>query len=366
MADGLRAATWLAAGVCLVLAACGPPQGQPVSAPDNAPTVVAPGAGSVDSPTLRQVRVRGRLNCGVNQGLPGFAARDARGQWRGFDVDFCRAVAAAVLNDARLVNFLPQSAKTRFAALQAGQIDLLSRGASWSLIRDAGLGLDFAGISYFDGQSFLAPRRLNLRGPADLNGKRICVEAATTSATNLTDFARTARLRITPVPAESEDLARQAYETGACDVFSADTSALAAHRSLMPAPDDNAIMPGQISKEPLGPVVRQGDDQWQDIVRWTLNAMILGEEMGVTSRTVETARRRPASPQVELLVGGDGYGPLLGLRNDWAFQIIRQVGNYGEVFERNIGPDSPLKLERGMNALWNADSPGLLYAPPVR
>lgn len=365
MAGGWKAAAGLTAGACLALAACGPsPEGP--SPADATPTVVAPGAGPVDSPTLKRVRARGRLNCGVRSGLPGFAMRDARDQWRGFDIDFCRALAAAVLSDARLVNILPQTARTQFSALQAGQVDVLARGSSWTFTRDAGLGLDFAGISYFDGQGFLAPRRLNLDVPAAINRRRVCVEAATTSATNLTDYARTAGLRITPVPAETEDLTRQAYEAGACDVISADVSVLSAYRTLMAAPDDHAIMPDMISKEPLGPVVRQGDDQWQDIVRWTLNAMILGEEFGVSSRTVETARGRPATPQIERLISGDGYGPLLGLRNDWAFQVIRQVGNYGEAFERNLGANSPLKLERGMNALWNAETPGLLYAPPLR
>jgi general L-amino acid transport system substrate-binding protein len=319
------------------------------------------------SKVLNAVRKRGYISCGVNPGLPGFAFPDFRGNWRGFDVDVCRAVAAAVLGDASKVRFTPIGGPDRFGALQRGEIDLLSRNTSWSYSRDAGLGLDFAATTYFDGQGFLAPKALGLTSAEELSGARICVQAGTASQDNLADFFRARGLSYKPVVVASEAEARRLYENDGCDVFTADISALAGSRSVLNNPGAHVILPDVISKEPLGPVVRQNDPVWADIVRWTVYATILGEELGLTSKTVVQARETASDPQTRRLLGVDGnYGALLGLKRDWAFQVIRQVGAYHEIFRRNVGGDSALKLDRGLNALWNAPKPGLLYAPPFR
>ena len=319
------------------------------------------------SKVLTAVRKRGYIACGVNPGLPGFAYPDFRGQWRGFDVDVCRAVAAAVLGDADKVRFTAISAQDRFSTLQKGEIDLLSRNTSWSFSRDTGLGLDFAATTYFDGQGFLAPKALGLTSAQELSGARICVQAGTASEGNLADFFRGKGIAYKPVVVASEAEARRLYENDGCDVFTADISALAGSRSVLNNPGAHVILPDVISKEPLGPVVRQNDAVWADIVRWTVYATILGEELGLNSKTVAQARETASDPQTRRLLGVDGdYGALLGLRRDWAFQVIRQVGAYHEIFRRDVGSDSPLKLDRGLNALWNAPKPGLLYAPPFR
>lgn len=319
------------------------------------------------SKVLNAVRKRGYVACGVNPGLPGFAYPDFRGTWRGFDVDICRAVAAAVLGDANKVRFTAITGPDRFGALQKGEIDILSRNTSWSFSRDAGLGLDFAATTYFDGQGFLAPKSLGLTSAEELSGARICVQAGTASQDNLADFFRARGLNYKPVLVGSEAEARRLYENDGCDVFTADISALAGSRSVLNNPGAHAILPDVISKEPLGPVVRQNDPVWADIVRWTVYATILGEELGLTSKTVVQARETASDPQTRRLLGVDGdYGALLGLQRDWAFQVIRQVGAYHEIFRRDVGSDSPLKLDRGLNALWNAPRPGLLYAPPFR
>ncbi|HEX3889036.1 MAG TPA: amino acid ABC transporter substrate-binding protein [Phenylobacterium sp.] len=319
------------------------------------------------SKVLNAVRKRGFVACGVNPGLPGFAYPDYRGTWRGFDVDICRAVAAAVLGDADKVRFTPIGGPDRFGALQRGEIDLLSRNTSWSFSRDAGLGLDFAATTYFDGQGFLAPKALGLTSAQELSGARICVQAGTASQDNLADFFKARGLPYKPVVVASEAEARRLYENDGCDVFTADISALAGSRSVLNNPGANVILPDVISKEPLGPVVRQNDPVWADIVRWTVYATILGEELGLTSKTVSQARETASDPQTRRLLGVDGdYGALLGLKRDWAYQVIRQVGAYHEIFRRDIGSDSALKLHRGLNALWNAPKPGLLYAPPFR
>jgi general L-amino acid transport system substrate-binding protein len=299
--------------------------------------------------------------------LAGFAVRDVRGVWRGFDVDICRAVAAAVLGDADAVRYRAVSAQNRFAELQDGSVDILSRNTSWTLSRDAGLGLDFAGITYFDGQGFMAPRSLNLTSADELNGARICVQAGTATETNLADYFRARGLEFTPVVLDEEAEARAAYEAEACDVFTADVSALASARSLMSNPNAHVILPTVISKEPLGPVVRQDDPAWTDIVRWTVNALIIAEELGVNSTTAEASRETASDPDTRRLLGVDGdLGAMLGLEADWAYEAITQVGAYNEIFRRNLGADSGLKLERGLNALWSAPDPGLIYAPPVR
>jgi len=313
------------------------------------------------------VRKRGYLVCGVHPGLPGFAYPDVRGVWRGFDVDVCRAVAAAVLGDAAKVRFIPITAQDRFSALQKGQIDILARNTSWTFARDTGLGLDFAAVTYFDGQGFLAPKALGLASAEELSGARICVQSGTASEGNIADYFQARGISYKPVVAASEAEARRLYENDGCDVFTADISALAGSRSVLNNPGAHVILPDVISKEPLGPVVRANDPAWTDIVRWTIYATVLGEELGLTSKTVEQARETASDPQTRRLLGMEGdYGAMLGLNRDWAFQVIRQVGAYHEIFRRDVGEDSPLKLDRGLNALWSAPKPGLLYAPPLR
>lgn len=363
----------LAAVLSLALLAngCGKPTSKaPEPAPVAsvaAPSVAKPEFQATASPTLQAVKARGYLKCGVHPGLPGFAFQDVQGGWRGFDVDICRAVAAAVLGDAQKVRFTAVANKDRFAAIRDEKVDILSRNTSWSLSRDAGLGLDFAGITYFDGQGFLAPRVLNLASADELNGARICVQTGAASQGNLADYFKARGLTYTPVLLASEEEARAAYQAEKCDAFSADISALAATRSVLNNPAAHAILPTVISKEPLGPVVRQNDPAWTDIVRWTVNALVLGEELGVKSKSVQQTLETSPDPRVRRLLGADGtFGALLGLKPDWAYQALRQVGSYDEIFERNIGAESALKLERGLNAQWTAAKPGLLYAPPVR
>jgi general L-amino acid transport system substrate-binding protein len=358
-----------AAILALSLSACdGGSKPAPVApAPAKPAPTVATAYKATPSPTLEAVRKRGYLACGVHPGLPGFAFPDVHGVWRGFDVDICRAVAAAVLGDANKVRFTPITAQDRFTALQKGRIDILSRNTSWTLARDAGLGLDFAAITYFDGQGFLAPKALGLASAEELSGARICVQAGTASEDNLSDYFQARGITYKPVVAASEAEARRLYENDGCDVFTADISALAGSRSVLNNPGAHVILPDVISKEPLGPVVRQNDPAWTDIVRWTINATILGEEFGLTSKTVEQARETASDPQTRRLLGVEGdYGVMLGLKPDWAFQVIRQVGAYHEIFRRDVGADSALKLDRGLNALWSAPKPGLLYAPPLR
>ncbi|RAK52063.1 amino acid ABC transporter substrate-binding protein [Phenylobacterium deserti] len=344
-------------------AAKAPEPSAPVAQAPTTPTAYSPAV----SPTLKAVRQRGYVACGVHPGLPGFAFPDARGRWRGFDVDICRAIAAAVLGDAEKVRFTTTDAQDRFSALRDGRIDVLSRNTSWTFARDAGLGLDFAAVTYFDGQGFLAPKSLQLTSAEELSGARICVQSGTSSEENLAEFFRARGLRYRAVVAPTEDEVRQLYESQACDAFTADISALAAARSTMGSPNAQVILPDVISKEPLGPVVRQGDPTWTDIVRWTVYATILAEELGLNAKTVEQARETASDPETRRFLGLEGeLGPLLGLSNDWAYQVVRQVGAYHEIFQRGVGQDSPLKLERGLNALWTAPKPGLMYAPPMR
>lgn len=338
------------------------------TAPDKVPVVDGPDAATPASRTLAAVRARGVLRCGVNPGLSGFSFADSAGRWRGFDADFCRAVAAAVLGDPDRVTFIPLTNDRRLAALKAGAVDLLSRNTSWTFSRDAGEGVDFAGVSYYDGQGFLAARDLDLQSASDLSGARICVQSGSTSELNLRDWFRARSINWTPVLAPTLERARQDYEREVCDVLSADISALASARATLPEQNAHVLLPDVISKEPMGPVVRQGDPGWTDIVRWTLNALILAEELGVTRANAEAMRKDAgASPELRRLLGADsGYGAMLGLDDAWAFRAIRAVGAYDEMFARNLGRDSALRLERGENALWNARQPGLLYAPPLR
>ena len=355
----------------LGLAACQPKQEEAPKPPpppaSTAPAVTSTTYKPAVSPTLAAVRRRGYVACGIHPGLPGFAFKNVRGEWQGFDVDVCRAVAAATLGDASRVRFTPINAQDRFGALQKGQIDVLSRNTSWTFARDAGLGLSFPAVTYYDGQGFMAPKALGLTSAEELTGARICVLRGTVSEANLADYFQARGVRYQPVLVGSEEEERRVYQEEGCDAVTADISALAASRSALNTPNAHAILPNVISKEPLGPVVRQDDPVWADIVRWTVHALVLGEELGLTSKTVEQARETAADAETRRLLGVEGdLGPLLGLSKDWAYQVIRQVGAYHEVFRRDVGADSPLKLDRGLNALWTAPRPGLMYAPPMR
>jgi general L-amino acid transport system substrate-binding protein len=314
--------------------------------------------------TLDDVRRRGELRCGVNTGLAGFAAPDDKGEWRGIDADFCRAVAAAVFGANAKVKFVPLNAKERFTALQSGEVDLLSRNTTWTMSRDTSLGLSFTGIMYYDGQGFIVRKSLGLKSVSELAGASICVQTGTTNELNLADYFTTNKLSYRPVVFERLDEMISAYNSGRCDSFTTDTSQLISERIGLPNPDDSVILPELISREPLGPAVRQGDDQWAGIVRWTHFAMLNAEAEGVTQKNVEEMLASP-NPAVRRLLGVEGgFGAGLGLSNDWAVQIIRTVGNYAESFERNLGTGSPLKIPRGMNALWKDG--GLHYPPPIR
>ena len=363
-------ATMFRAGIllCLVaaatLAACGDRR-ETQPAESDRPLPMRTVEAREDSPTLREVRRRGRLNCGVHEGLVGFAYTDNRGRWRGFDVDFCRAVAAAVLGDPDAVRFVPLSNRDRLEAVRSGRVDVLWRNTSWTMGRDVTEGVTFAGVNYYDGQGFLVRRSLSLTTAAELNGARVCVQGGSTSQLNLADWFRVRGVEYTPVVLPSEQAARQAYAREECDAFTADVSALAAARTTLANPEQHAVLADVISKEPLGPVVREGDDAWAEIVRWTLNALILAEELGVTAATADADD--PRDPQTRRLLGLDGdFGEALGLENDWARRAISAVGNYGEIFERNLGSDSPLDLARGLNAQWNARPAGLMYGLPIR
>ncbi len=319
------------------------------------------------SPTLAAIKRRGRLNCGVHEGLVGFAYTDNRGEWRGFDVDFCRALAAAVLGNENAVRFVPLTSSQRFEALRSGRVDVLWRSTSWTLAREAREGVRFAGVNYYDGQGFLVRRSLDLASAAELNGARVCMQRASTTELNVADWFRARGLEYTPVVAVNEEAARAAYGREDCDALSADISALAAARTTLTNPEQHAILPDVISKEPLGPAVKRGDEAWTSVVRWTLNALVLAEELGVTSDNADEMARTSRSPAVRRLLGTEGeVGPMLGLRKDWAKAAIEAEGNYGEIFSRNVGTDSPLDLARGLNAQWNARPAGLIYALPIQ
>ena len=331
--------------------------------------VVAAGvlaAGLANGATLDDVRERGHLQCGINTGLPGFAAPDDAGEWRGFDVDVCRAVAAAVFGDAESVKYTNLTGATRFTALRSGEIDMLSRNTTWTYSRDVDLQLTFVGVNYYDGQGFMVPASLGVTSATELNGSSICIQTGTTTELNLSDFFREAGMTYEPVPIETNAEARSSYLAGRCDAYTTDASGLAATRASMEDPSAHAVLPEIISKEPLGPVVRQGDDQWADIVRWSLNAMIAAEEFGISSDNVASMAESATSPEVKRLLGVDKLQGRegLGLAADWAVAIISQVGNYGEVFEANLGDNTPLGIPRGLNAQWKDG--GLLYSPPFR
>ena len=316
------------------------------------------------SPTLKEVRDRGALVCGVNEGLPGFSYVDERGAWSGFDVDFCRAVAAAVLGDPNKVRLAPLTADARFEALRDKKIDLLSRNSTWTMGREIEYGLTFVGVTYYDGQGFLVPRTLRVKSALELDGARVCVQSGTTTIENLADFSAANNLSMQQAIVASTDEAIKNYEAGLCSVLTSDLSQLYALRLRLSKPRDHVILPDVISKEPLGPVVRQNDLQWIEIVRWVHFAMLNAEELGVSSKTIGQAMRSQ-KPEVMRLVGTAGnFGEQIGLSNAWAANVIRSVGNYGEVFDRNLGAKSQLAIPRGLNQLWN--SGGIQYAPPIR
>jgi general L-amino acid transport system substrate-binding protein len=314
--------------------------------------------------TMEDVRAKGSIQCGVSQGVPGFSNPDEKGNWTGIDVDVCRAVAAALLGDASKVKFSPLSAKERFTALQSGEIDILSRNTTWTLVRDTALGLNFAGVNYYDGQGFMVRKDLGVKSAIELGGASVCVNIGTTTELNMSDYFRSNNLSFNPVVFEKADEVVAAYDSGRCDVYTTDQSALAAQRSKLKDPDAHTVLPEIISKEPLGPVVRHGDDKWFDLVKWSLYAMVEAEEYGITSKNVDQMKKSK-NPGIRRLLGAEGDGGKnLGIGNDWAYNIIKQVGNYGESFDRNVGPKTAVGLERGLNAQWKDG--GLQYAMPVR
>ncbi len=321
-------------------------------------------AGAAHAQMLKTVTERGALNCGVSEGLYGFSARDAKGNWSGFDVDLCRAIAAAIFNDAGKVNYTPLEASRRFEALQSGGIDVLSRNTTWTMSREIELGLSFVATNYYDGQGFLVRRATNKETALELGGAKVCLQTGTTTEPNLVDYFRINKMKYEVTGSVTAEGAIKGYDSGQCDVLTADVSQLFAIRLLLSKPDDHIILPDVISKEPLGPVVRQGDTQWFNIVKWVHFAMINAEELGVTSKNIDEMMKSD-KPDVRRLVGNEGnYGDKIGLTNDWAARVIRLVGNYGEVFERTVGVGSSLGIPRGINQLWSAG--GIQYAPPIR
>ena len=321
-------------------------------------------ASATTASTLDQVKARGYLQCGSNPGLAGFGLPDDRGQWTGFDIDFCRAVAAAVFNDVTKVKFIPLTAKDRFTALQSGEIDVLAHNTTWTQSREVGQGLLFTGVTYYDGQGFLVHRKLNISSALELSGASVCVQQGTTTELNLADFFRTHEMKYEPVDFATSDEALKAYESGRCDAYTTDASALFAQRIKLANPEDHVVLPEIISKEPFSPVVRQGDVQWFNLVKWVNFAMLDAEEDGVTSKNVDEMAKSE-DPEIRRLLGLEGnFGEGLGLSRDWVYRIIKLVGNYGEVFDRNLGDGSKLKIKRGLNALWSKG--GIQYAPPIR
>jgi len=314
--------------------------------------------------TLERVRSRGQLICATSQGVPGFSLPNTAGEWEGFDIDICRAVAAAIFNDPKQVKFVPVATKDRFTVLQTGEVDLVSRQATWTLGRDAGLGLNFTAVNYYDGQGFMVNKKLNISGVKELEGASICVSQGTTSELNLADYFRTRNMKYEVVAFVGSEEAFNAYTSGRCDAVTNDTSVLASYRSKLKEPDQHVILGEIISKEPVGPWVRNIDDQWLDLVRWTVFALLNAEELGVTRANVQDMKKSD-NPEIRRLLGVEGkFGELLGVTNDWVVRMVSAVGNYGESFDRNLGEGSSLKLARGPNRLWTQG--GYQFAPPVR
>jgi len=313
--------------------------------------------------TFDAVKKKGFVQCGVNSGLAGFSVADEKGVWKGIDVDVCRAVAAAVFGDANKVKYTPLTAKERFTALQSGEIDILSRNTTWTVTRDGGLGISFTGVTYYDGQGFLIKKKLNVKSALKLSGATVCVQSGTTTELNLADYFGLNKMKFKPVVYDTADETVKSFEAGRCDVLTSDQSQLYALRIKLAQPDSAIVLPEIISKEPLGPAVRQGDAEWFNIVRWSLFAMLNAEELGVTSTNVDQMKDSK-NPDVKRLLGTDVIKHGLGVPDDWAYKIVKQVGNYAEIFDRNVGAGSSLKIARGQNALWNKG--GLQYAPPMR
>jgi general L-amino acid transport system substrate-binding protein len=315
--------------------------------------------------TLDGVKAKGFVQCGVSTGLPGFSVADETGTFTGIDVDVCRAVAAAIFDDATKVKFSPLTAKERFTALQSGEVDMLSRNTTWTLTRDTSLGLNFAGVNYYDGQGFLVSTALGVKSATEMDGASFCIQAGTTTELNLADYFRTNGMSYTPITFDTSDQTIKAFEAGRCDALTSDQSQLYALRIKLADPSSAMVLPEVISKEPLGPVVRQGDDEWFNIVKWTMFALINAEELGVTSANVDEMKANSTDPNIRRLLGLEGVkGEWMGLPDTWGYSIVKHVGNYGEMFERNVGMGSPLQIERGLNALWT--NGGIQYAPPIR
>jgi general L-amino acid transport system substrate-binding protein len=316
--------------------------------------------------TIDAIKQRGQLVCGVNPSLPGFSSADSQGNWAGLDVDVCKAVAATVLSDASKIKWVPLNASQRFAALQSGEVDVLSRNTTWTLTRDASLGLHFTGTTYYDGQGFMVTKKSKITSAKQLKGATVCVQSGTTTEKNLTDYSKSANLNMKPVVFETQEATNKAYFSGRCQAYTTDASGLASVRNKEAGnPEDHVILPELISKEPLGPSVRRGDDEFFAIVKWVVFALIEAEEYGITQENVDAWRATSKDPVVQRILGtSEDTGKLLGLDKDWAYRAIKAVGNYGEIFERNVGPKSALKLPRGANNLWSKG--GFMYAPPVR
>ncbi|KHD09175.1 amino acid ABC transporter substrate-binding protein [Candidatus Thiomargarita nelsonii] len=328
-------------------------------------TVLLLTVSTTQAATLEIVKNKGFVQCGVSTGIAGFSAPDDKGHWTGMDVDICRSVAAAIFSNANKVKYIPLTAKERLIALQSGEIDLLSRNTTWTLSRDTTMGLNFVGINYYDGQGFMVNKDLGITSVLELDGATVCTETGTTTELNLADYFREHKMAYKAVVFDTADQTLMGFTSGRCDVLTTDQSQLYSLRFKLAKPDRVIVLPEIISKEPLGPVVRQGDDQWFNVIKWSLFALINAEEMGVTSKNVDALKKSSTAPGIKRLLGVEGdMGKGLGLSNDWAYNIIKLVGNYGEVFERNVGKDSPLKIERGLNALWSKG--GLQYAPPIR
>ncbi|MFQ8431280.1 amino acid ABC transporter substrate-binding protein [Amaricoccus sp. W119] len=320
--------------------------------------------GAASAATLDDVKARGTLKCGVNTGLAGFAAPDASGQWHGFDVDLCYAISAAIFGDPTKVEFTPTTGETRFTALSSGEIDVLVRNSTWTFTRDVDLKLDFVGVNYYDGQGFIVSKDLGVTSANELDGATVCIQTGTTTELNLADFFSANGLSYQPVPIQTEAEARQQFLASACDAYTTDASGLAAARATYPSPDDYVILPEIISKEPLGPVVRHGDNDWADIVRWTFYALVEAEELGVTQANIDEMKESE-NPEVRRLLGTEGnLGAMFGLPAEWSYNAIKANGNYGEIFAANIGEGTPSNLARGLNAQWKDG--GLMYSPPFR
>jgi general L-amino acid transport system substrate-binding protein len=327
-------------------------------------TVVAFGMQAASSQTLKAVKDRGQLVCGANGTLAGFGMPDAQGNWTGFDVEFCRAIAAAIFNDPTKVKFVPLTAANRLTSLQSGDIDVLSRNTTWTMSRDTSLGIDFTTVNFYDGQGFMVHKALKVSSALELNDASVCVQQGTTTELNLADYFRSNNMSLKSVTFATGDEAIKAYDSGRCDAYTTDSSGLYGERVLLSNPNDNIVLPEIISKEPLSPAVRQGDDNWEDIVRWVHYAMVDAEELGVSKTNIDDQMKSP-NPEIRRMLGVEGqFGEAMGLTNDWAVRILKTIGNYGESFERTVGQGSPLKIARGINALWTKG--GLQYGLPIR